>query len=319
VGLISADGVTIVPSGSPQSLTNDFNLTGIYADGSTFAATGGLDGNGNAYSATQLRSSLTWEGVPFSIGSPGTSDVITAGGQTIDLTQAQASSLLLLGTAVNGSEPNQIFTITYSDNTTHTVTLSLSDWTESQNYQGESVVLAMPYYDVSNGSQQYQTVNLYGYSLALDSTKTVTSITLPDDASVKVLTISEVSQPTNPQATLCPATLTMATTFDATVTTSISGTVFNDNNMDGVYDSGDTGAEGWIVYADLNDSGQFVATDPSATTDATGAYRIFALSPNTAYPIRLYQNPTTQRIISTRLHSCRRLRPIPIRPSWSAM
>jgi SdrD B-like domain/FG-GAP-like repeat/RTX calcium-binding nonapeptide repeat (4 copies) len=294
VGLIPVDGVTVVPTGTPVSLTYDFNLTGIYADGSTFSSTGGLDSNGNAYSASQLGTSLTWEGVPFDFGTPGANDVVTAGGQTIDLTQTQSSSLLLLATAVNGSQPDQEFTVTYTDGSTQSASLSLSDWTDPQSYTGESVVLAMPYCDVSNGSQLYQTVNLYGYSLALDSTKTVQSITLPDNESVKLLAITEVISPTNPQATLCPTTLGQATTFYATVSTSISGTVYNDNNMDGVYDSGDTGAEGWIVYVDLNDSGQFEATDPSATTDATGAYRIFDLSPNTTYSVRLYQNPTTQ-------------------------
>ena len=62
------DGVSVAPTGTPVSLTNNFNLTGIYADGSTFSVTGGLDGNGNAYSASQLGTSLTWEDVPFDLG-----------------------------------------------------------------------------------------------------------------------------------------------------------------------------------------------------------------------------------------------------------
>src|SRR5581483_5132223 len=46
---------------------------------------------------------------------------------------------------------------------------------------------------------------------------------------------------------------------------------------------------GWIVYIDLNNDG-YQTTDPSATSDATGTYRIYGLSPNTTYALTLNTN-----------------------------
>ena len=142
------------------------------------------------------------------------------------------------------------------------------------------------------------------------------SITLPNNGSIKLLAMTEVMPPTNPQATLCPTTLGQATTFYATVNTSISGTVFNDNNMDGVYDSGDTARKVDLFYVDLNNSGQFAATDPSATTDATGAYRIFDLfAQHDLHRPALPEPHDSKPIISTHLLYYRPSPPIPTRPS----
>ena len=49
-------------------------------------------------------------------------------------------ALNLLGTAVNGNQPNQIFVVTYSDGSTTTFTQSVSDWATPQKYAGESQV-----------------------------------------------------------------------------------------------------------------------------------------------------------------------------------
>jgi len=62
---------------------------------------------------------------------------------------------------------------------------------------------------------------------------------------------------------------------------SISGTVFDDLNGNGVQDSGEPGLAGLTVYLDLDGSGQYESTDPSATTDANGNYTIPGLIPGT--------------------------------------
>ncbi len=182
---------TLVPaqSATSVSLSGAFNRTGIYADGSTFS-TGGLDGGGFALSANLLGTSQTWMGNTFAIGSAGSSDVVSTAGQTIALPAGQDVSLDLLATGVNGNQTNQTFTVKYSDGTTATFTQSLSDWFTPQNYSGESKAVTMAYRDLSNGTKDNQTFFVYGYTFALNSAKTVSSITLPKDANVEVLAIN---------------------------------------------------------------------------------------------------------------------------------
>ncbi|MFM8725894.1 MAG: SdrD B-like domain-containing protein, partial [Planctomycetaceae bacterium] len=52
----------------------------------------------------------------------------------------------------------------------------------------------------------------------------------------------------------------------------ISGTVWNDSNGDGVRSAGETPLAGRPVYIDLNRDGVQAATEPVRTTDASGAY-----------------------------------------------
>jgi hypothetical protein len=161
---------------------------GIVSDGTTFS--GGLDGVGSAYSANLLGSTMSWNGVNFTFGPANGADVVTGAGQTITLTATQASSLNLLATAVNGAQPSQAFIVNYNDGTSATFTQSLSDWFVPGQYSGESIAKSMAYRDTSSGSKDNRTFNLYGYTFATDKSKTVQSITLPNNTHLKVLAIA---------------------------------------------------------------------------------------------------------------------------------
>ncbi len=161
--------------------------SGIVTDGSTF--TGGIDGVGSAYSAALLGASLVWNAVSFSFGPANGMDVISAAGQTIPLTAGHASSVSLLALAINGQQTAQVFTVNYTDGTSTSVTQSLSDWFTPAHFTGESIAKAMAYRNNSNGSRDNRTFNLYGYALATSTVKTVKSITLPNNAQVKILAI----------------------------------------------------------------------------------------------------------------------------------
>ncbi len=109
---------------------------------------------------------------------------------TIPLPTGKYATLHLLGSAVNGKQPHQNFVVTYTDGTTNTITQSLSDWWgPPQNYTGESQVLKMPYLVTSTGATMNQVVYVYGYSFAINSAKTVKSLTLPNNRNVMVLAI----------------------------------------------------------------------------------------------------------------------------------
>jgi hypothetical protein len=79
--------------------------------------------------------------------------------------------------------------VSYSDGTTSTFTQSLSDWFTPQNYAGETAVLQMPYRIYSNGTVDNEPFYLYGYSFALNSAKTVQSLTLPNNRDVVALAV----------------------------------------------------------------------------------------------------------------------------------
>jgi hypothetical protein len=66
----------------------------------------------------------------------------------------------------------------------------MSDWFTAQNYSGESRAVPMSYRDNSTGTTDGEAFNLYGYSFALNSAKTVKSITLPQNRNVVVLAIT---------------------------------------------------------------------------------------------------------------------------------
>ena len=195
----------VTPSAEPTyvTLTSAFNRIGIgWRDGLTDYGTNiGLDGLGDCYSSTQISPSgsryLAFNGIPFDIdlGYSLTSilDAVSAAGQTIALPAGKFSSLSLLGAAVNGSQGSQTFTVTYSDGSTTSITQSLSDWQKPQNYAGESKALTMAYTDnLYTGGRTNHSTYLYTYSFAVDTKKTVQSITLPNNSNVEVLALTLV-------------------------------------------------------------------------------------------------------------------------------
>jgi hypothetical protein len=89
----AADGGSGNTSPSQVSLTTVANTTGIYTDGTSFA-TGSIDGDGYAYSASQLGSSLTVAGVTFTFGIANQPDVVKGVNQAaVTLTAAKYSTL----------------------------------------------------------------------------------------------------------------------------------------------------------------------------------------------------------------------------------
>jgi hypothetical protein len=175
----------------PVLLSSSWNRAGIYDDGSQFSATGGLDGDGNSYSANALGDQQFWQGALFNFGPPNVTNVISAAGQTINLPPGQFGSLLLLAAAVNGSQTSQEFTVSYTNGNHSTFAFNVSDWANPQHYANETIVVPMPYRDESNGNLDNGThVNLYGYTMTLNPSDVVKSITLPNDADVEVVSMA---------------------------------------------------------------------------------------------------------------------------------
>jgi hypothetical protein len=191
-----------------------FNTAGLFATGTTFLGTSGMDNGNNctptapytncpdAYSGNQLFGSgftdpptLTLGGVPFTFGSVNTlncgstgtactEDVVnlTSAGVTVTLASGQQtvySTAIVLGTAVNGHHSGRI-TATYTDNSTTVFNQTFSDWCGFGSNQYESIAIGGINRINSDGTLNGASCNLYAYTYPLDFTKTLQSITLTD-------------------------------------------------------------------------------------------------------------------------------------------
>jgi hypothetical protein len=187
VGIIAAG---LSGGGGTNGLTaSGANIEGMVTDGTTFSSTGGYDGEGWAYSATLLGSSLNWNGLSFSLLPANANN--GASNETVTLPAGQFSTLSLLGSGMGGGQTNQTVTVKYTDGTTSVFTQSFSDWgIQSTNYPGESTVATMAYRDKFDGTRGTQSIFLYGYSFALNSAKTVSSLILPANRFVAVVGIA---------------------------------------------------------------------------------------------------------------------------------
>ncbi len=181
------DNVSLSWDQVSADLSASFNQVGSVTDGTPFS--GGLDGSGNAYSATLLGSTLSANGYNFNLGAADAPNAVQAAGQTVSLPAGQFSVLSFLGTGVNGPQPGQTFTVNYTDGSSDTFTQDLSDWLNPQGHGGESIAAALSYYDYLDGSSVAVTNYLYQYSFVLNNQNTVSSITLPDDGNVMILAI----------------------------------------------------------------------------------------------------------------------------------
>ncbi len=225
-------------SGTPVNLSSAYNLPGIYADGVTFGT--GLDGSGFGYSAALLTPNRILNGVQFNFGPAnatncgGTAqpacanDAISSTGQTIALPGGQFTTLQLLATGIDGPLLSQSLTVTYTDGTTSAFRQSFSDWysgsgsTPGPGQQpGESFAVVMPYRDEATGAQDNRGFNLYSYIFLLNATKTVQSLTLPNNHDVIVLAATLTTQSLGTQVSLASeyniaGLFSTGTTFEGT-------------------------------------------------------------------------------------------------------
>ena len=179
--LAPANGTTLV------NLSSGYDVNALVSDSSVFTGglDGGLNGSATAYSANLIGAQQTIGGTLFYFGPPNALDAVSA--RTISLPAGKFSSLKLLATAVNGNQLQQAFKVTYTDGTTSLFSQNLSDWFGPQNFPGETKALAMPYRDNGAGQRDNRTFYLYEYSFTLNSAKTVSSVTFPNNRDVVVL------------------------------------------------------------------------------------------------------------------------------------
>ncbi len=165
-----------------------YNVNAIYTDGHVWSTTptGGFDNDGNAYSSSQLGTTVTWNGTTFTFGAANALDGWA--NTTITLPAGSFSTLEILAAAVNGNQASQTFTVNYTDGTNTSFSQSISDWyTGPVPYSVESIAKTMTYENTYNGGERVHATYVYGYSFAINANKTVASLTLPANRNVVVL------------------------------------------------------------------------------------------------------------------------------------
>jgi beta-glucosidase len=175
------------------SLSAAYDTVGVSDDSDP--AAGNFDGSGYSFSAEALASVGITPGAAVSSGgfgftwpdvAAGQPDAVTASGQAFDVT-GTGSQLAFLGAGGNGTQTGQV-TVTYTDGSTSTGTLTLPDWYANAAMAGDSLVATAPYWNEPAGSTlpaDHQ-VSLYLSSIPLTAGKTVASVTLPSNSNMHV-------------------------------------------------------------------------------------------------------------------------------------
>lgn len=161
-----------------------YNNTGTSNDSSP--SSGNFDGGGSSYSAQALQGvdvvpgqQYDSDGIAYMWPSPapGTANNYQANGQVIPVVPvANATMLGFLGAASEGNSSGTA-TMTFTDSTTQTFTLGMTDWASAPAF-GNTIAATMSYRNTSSGKQ---TLNVYLFTaeFALPQNKTLQSVTLP--------------------------------------------------------------------------------------------------------------------------------------------
>jgi hypothetical protein len=192
--VVEADRPRVLPgveanASTPVDLSTVYNAPGIYSDGARYNS-GGLDGEGSAYSENLLGPSQVWKNVLFKLGTAGKNCVVTCKGQTVALPDSEYKSLWLFGTGIEGSQKAQVLVVTFADGTTQNLIQGFSDWYAPKNFPGEVRALRMAYRILGDGSKDTRPFYLYSYGFTLTPDKEIRSIKLPDNQYVKIFAIT---------------------------------------------------------------------------------------------------------------------------------
>ncbi|RKR72993.1 lectin [Frondihabitans australicus] len=177
----------------PGSLWPYYNDQGVASDGAS--TSGSFDGEGWSYSQQALAAAgvtaggtVTSNGLSYTFPTPTTDglDNIQAGGQTVPLAGAAGATRFgILGAAANGNPGSEgTFVITYTDGSTQSITMGLTDWTlngggATTPADGNTIAATTPYRDTSSGGRDTVNAYLFTADAALQAGKTVQSVTLP--------------------------------------------------------------------------------------------------------------------------------------------
>jgi beta-glucosidase len=170
------------------SLAAAFNGTGISDDANP--AAGNFDGSGYSFSAQALAkvgvtpgASVAYNGLTYHWPS-GAPDMVTAAGQVISLA-GSGSTLGLLGSANNGTASGPV-TVTYTDGTTSSGTVTFADWYGNAAVPGCSLAVTTANWNQPPNGIGPHAVSLYTSTVALTPGKQAAAVTLPAESRLHI-------------------------------------------------------------------------------------------------------------------------------------
>lgn len=152
----------------------------------------GFDGLGWSYAADTMPGAGidVLGGTPFDFPSSadGVRNVVRSSSETLPLPALTGRTLRLLASATGGGLRSSA-TVTYTDGTSASVPLGASDWAGGA-AAGEDVAVAAPHRFRNPSGTDGPPVSIYVETVALDPTKVLRSMTLPDDGRLKVFALT---------------------------------------------------------------------------------------------------------------------------------
>ncbi|MCP2281870.1 Lysophospholipase L1 [Promicromonospora umidemergens] len=172
----------------PVELDHDHDSIASAADDSD----GNFDGQGWSYAAETLPAPgttlLAEMAYAFPSGADGDDNTVVADGKTVDLPDLRSDRLHVLAAAGNGSV-NETATVTYTDGSTETVSLAVSDWAQGAQ-SGEQVAVRAPYRLRAGVGRDGPAVSIFSRASELDPSRTAATLTLPDESRLKIFALT---------------------------------------------------------------------------------------------------------------------------------
>jgi len=180
------------------SLAAAYNNNAISDDSNISAAN--FDGDGNSYSEQALTAAGLAPGANVTVDgttvqwpdvAAGQPDSVLAAGQTISIADTSAATQLTILGATSGNDETGTGLIEYTDGSTQPYTLTLDDWFNNPDTASDTTAATAAYVNDSTGSGNNGVVGhrshkarVFGVAIALQPGKTVSSVTLPNVATL---------------------------------------------------------------------------------------------------------------------------------------
>jgi predicted alpha-1,2-mannosidase len=228
--------VLVAQAGSLLAATDN---AGISDDSNVGAAN--FDGGGASYSYQALAAQGWTPGVTKMVNgvdftwpqsTPGWPDNVMAEGQNITVNAPSGTqTLAFLGSAADGPSEG-VVTEHYSDGSSAKYWLGLSDWTlnagHSQPSYGNQTAITLSYRNCSYCSPPQQTVatHVFYAAVPVDPGRTLTSVTLPDGASMGTMHVFSIGTSTSPLSGPVATSVTPSATVSGGAQVTINGSGF---------------------------------------------------------------------------------------------
>lgn len=187
---------------APGTLLAAYNNTGVSDDAGDHDEAD-FDGGGWSYSRQALAGAGLTPGKQGTVGgglsfiwpdsTSGRPDNVSAAGQVVELAD-QARQLSFLGSGVNGNQQSRA-TVTYTDGSTDTVDLALTDWTVGGGagtvQYGNEIVARAAYRNVAGADRD--PVDTYVFAtrpFSAPAGRAIARVTLPEDSDLHVFTLA---------------------------------------------------------------------------------------------------------------------------------